>query len=94
MMFLFAPLISAQNTSMKSMDGIAVHNMAMCESMGNCATNIQQCCVNGSLSSFYFELFAIANILPIPSRISHSQLNEQTLLGIKSMRYRPPIMII
>ncbi len=65
---------------------------APCAGEAKCVNTVQQCCSSGASVTFYEQTFTPLYYLGIFQRSAYVCFNLQPLIGLKSARYRPPIV--
>ena len=91
-LFLFAPAISAQNSSREPLIDRSAHFSESCLDEMNCAQAPHQCCISHVFVSFYFsEGTELIRFSPV-QRSAYIQYDMLLLSGVTRPFYRPPIL--
>ncbi|MEI6897952.1 MAG: hypothetical protein V5786_10805 [Psychromonas sp.] len=98
--FIFAPLVVANNSAIDMPARSALHHLSSespcadepCAGEAKCVNTVQQCCLSGASVTFYEQTFTSLYYLGVFQRSAYVCFNLQPLIGLKSARYRPPIV--
>ena len=89
-LFVFAPVISGQNSNNLTSTIDAIHCSQYCEHTINC-TKAYQSCVSHTFMFFTVEEPTNMTRVGFSKRSAYIEHNQPILAGVKTVFYRPPI---